>query len=655
AAGECFSGRHAEKTWGLPSKTCRFSPRCSLGTGQTDRSVPDGRLFAIGVGSDVMEKTTAADLLVELLIRDGVELIFGIPGDGINGVMEALRKKESLIRFVQVRHEEGAALAAVAYAKFSGKLGVCLATTGPGAIHLLNGLYDAKMDQVPVLAITGLSYHDLIGTRYQQDVATDRLFSDVAHYSERIMGPFHVQSVVTEALRLARARRGVAHVAFPSDFQDHTFEQDQPSQMNQPGHTSSRWQRPLVVPMAEDLERAASVLNSGSKIAMLVGSGARGAVEEIEMVADLLGAPVAKALLGKDVLPDDSPFTTGTIGVLGTAAMNEADTLFMIGSSFPYVSYLPKPENVRCVQVDIKPENISLRFPAEVGLVGDARLVLRLLVPLLQRKSDRDFLEKTQSKMAEWWKVIDARGSSDEKPMRPQVVAAELERQLPDNAIICGDCGQNTFYLAQNIRIRGTQRFSCSGLLATIGNALPYAIGAQFAYPDRPVIAFAGDGGLTMTIGELATAAKYNLAIKVFVLKNNALGMIRWEQMMYLGNPEYGIELQNIDFARVAEGFGWKAFSVSDARDVARVVQAALQHDGPALVEATVDAFEPLLAGQIRPQQAQMYAEALKRGEPNRQRIGRTLFRDAVEDLEGNRQPVLAAMREKVPELIPHE
>lgn len=606
-----------------------------------------------------MDKRTAADLLVDLLVQQGVEVIFGLPGDGINGIMEALRKRQEEIRFIQVRHEEAAALAAVGYAKFTGKLGVCLATTGPGAIHLLNGLYDAKMDQMPVLAITGLPYHDLIGTRYQQDVATDRLFSDVAFYSERIMGPYHVESVVNQALRTAQARRGVAHIAFPNDFQDQTLDQDKPSQMNQPGHSSAHWNRSVSVPRAEDLKAAAAILNQGKRVAIVIGSGARGAANEIEIVAELLGAPVAKALLGKDVLADDSPYTTGTIGVLGTSAtaevMKAADTLFLIGTSFPYISYLPKPGEVRCVQIDLNPEMISLRFPAEVGLVGDAQTVLGLLVPLLSRKTDRSFLASAQGHMAEWWRVVEERATSQAMPMRPQAVAWELGKQLPENAIICGDCGQNTFFAARHIKIHGTQRFSCSGLLATMGNALPYAIAAQVAHPERPVIAFAGDGGITMTLGELATCVKYQLPIKIVVLKNNALGMIRWEQMMFLGNPEFGIDLQNIDFGLVAEGFGFRSFHVNRPEDLSRVIHSALQHRGPALIEAVVDEFEPLMPGNIRPQQAEHYAEALKKGQPNARRIGITLFRDAMEDVESNRRELLKPLREQVPHLVSPE
>lgn len=604
-----------------------------------------------------METYTAADLLIDLLIGQGVEVIFGLPGDGINGIMEALRKRQDRIRFIQVRHEEAAALAATGYAKFTGQLGVCLATTGPGAIHLLNGLYDAKMDQMPVLAITGLPYHDLIGTRYQQDVATDRLFADVAFYSERIMGAQHVESVVNQALRVAASRRGVAHVAFPNDFQEQTLEEDKVSQMNQPGHSSAQWRPARVVPPPADLERAAAVLNAGKKVGIVIGSGARGAAEEITMIADLLGAPVAKALLGKDVLPDDSPYTTGTIGVLGTAAtaevMNEVDTLLLVGTSFPYISYLPKPDRVRGVQIDNNPESISLRFPAEVGLVGDARTTLRLLVPLLQRKDDRTLLDAAQKRMAEWWGVMETRGTSTDFPLRPQVVAWELGRQLADDAIICGDCGQNTFYAARQIKIRARQRYSCSGLLATMGSALPYAIAAQIAYPERQVIAFVGDGGLTMVLGELATCVKYQLPIKIIVLKNNALGMIRWEQMMFLGNPEYGIELQNVDFAKVAEGFGLESFRVEKAEDVTDVIAQALRSRGPIMIEATVDPLEPLMPGQIKPQQAKHYAEALKRGQPNAHRIALTLFRDAWEDLESNRKTIEAPLKEEVPDLVP--
>lgn len=603
--------------------------------------------------------TTAADSFIDHLLHWGVEIVFGLPGDGINGLMEALRKRREQIRFIQVRHEEAAALAAVGYAKFTGKLGVCVATTGPGAIHLLNGLYDAKLDQVPVLAITGLPYHDLLGTHYQQDVATDRLFSDVAAFSERIMGPAHVASAVNQAVRTAMSRRTVAHIAFPNDFQEHPIDDDTPSQMNQPvHHTSNAWRPPLVVPPADEVKRAADVLNAGQRIAIVIGSGARGAAVEVEDLARALNAPVAKALLGKDVLPDDSPFTTGTIGVFGTSAtaavMQQADTLLLVGTSFPYISYLPKPDRVRGVQIDLNPDMIALRFPVEVGLVGDARETLRMLRPQLRPHPDDSLLQLARSRMAEWWTLMETRGTSTDVPMRPQTVAWELGRQLSDEAIICGDSGQNTLYAARQIKIRGTQRFSCSGLLATMGCALPYAIGAQLAYPGRQVIAFVGDGGLTMSLGELATCVKYQLPIKIFVLKNGTLGMIRWEQMMFLGNPEYGTELQDIDFTRVAVGFGLKTLHVERPEDLPGAIAEALTQPGPVLVEAVVDPNEPLMPGQIRPEQAAHYAEALKRGQPNAQRIALTLFRDAVEDLASpNREMIVTNLRKTVPEITP--
>lgn len=591
---------------------------------------------------------TAADMLVERMISWGIEVVFGLPGDGINGVMEALRKRQERIRFVQVRHEESAALAAVGYGKFSGKLAACLATTGPGAVHLLNGLYDAKFDQIPVLAITGLPYHDLIGTIYQQDVATDRLFSDVALYSERIMGAAHVQTVVDHAIRRALSGRGVAHVAFPNDFQDEAMTESDPSKMNQLGHTAVNFGRVVVRPTSEDLQRAAQVLNAGKKVAIVIGSGCRGARSELEQTAEILAAPVAKALLGKDVLPDLSPYTTGTIGVFGTEptakVMKQVDTLLLVGTSFPYISYLPEVGKVRAVQIDNNPERLGLRFPVEVGLAGDALETLRALIPLLERKRDRTLLEEAKRGMQSWWEVMEKRGTEKVTPLRPQCIAWELDKHLTEDAIVCADSGQNTLYAARHIRMRGGQRFSCSGLLATMGCGLTYAIGAQIAFPKRQVIAFVGDGGLTMVLAELATCAKYKLPIKVIVIKNNVLGMIRWEQMMFLGNPEFGVELQNIDFVKVGEGFGIRAVRAEQFEDVASGIHDLLRHDGPALLEAVVDPFEPLMPGQIKPEQAQNYAEALRKGEPNAHRIGLTLFRDAVEDLAGNRETLTAAL-----------
>jgi pyruvate dehydrogenase (quinone)/pyruvate oxidase len=380
----------------------------------------------------------------------------------------------------------------------------------------------------------------------------------------------------------------------------------------------------------------------------VIGSGARGAREEIEQLAETLAAPVAKALLGKDVLPDESPYTTGTIGVFGTQptgeAMKNADTVFLIGTSFPYIKYLPDAQKVRGVQIDNNGERIGLRFPVEVGLVGDARETLRELLPLLRRKEDRRLLENAQNGMRKWWEVIEKRATSQDMPMRPQAFAWEVGKQLADDAIICTDSGTNTLFAAREIKIRGTQRWSCSGLLASMGCGLTYAIGAQIAFPDRQVIAFVGDGGLTMVMGEIATCVKYKLPIKIFVVKNNSLGMIRWEQMMFLGNPEYGIELQEIDFAKVAEACGAKGLHVERPNELVDAIAEAFRTPGPVLLEAVTDPFEPIMPGNLKPEQAEKYAEALKRGQPNASRIALTLYRDALDDFEENAKALTDAL-----------
>jgi len=603
-----------------------------------------------------MPEKTSADLLIDLLVdRWGVRHIFGLPGDGINGIMDALRKRRDDVQFIGVRHEEAAAFAAVGYAKFSGKLGVCLATSGPGAIHLLNGLYDAKMDQTPVLAISGMQYSDLLGTFYQQDVDTVKLMSEVAVYSERIMGPAHVENVTNLAVRMALGRRGVAHLGFPNDLQEKPAEAARYSMMDVPHHVSQDWRVPIVVPTPPDLQAAADVLNAGNKIAIVVGAGAKDARAEVEQLAETLGAPVAKAYLGKDVLTDDSPYTTGGMGVWGTPPSAEAlrgcDTFLMIGSSFPYYAYLPKPDGVRGVQIDLKPERIGLRFPVEVGLVGDARETINALLPLLKRSEDRSFLTQAQEGMARWRETLKVRGESDRVPMRGQTFAEAVSKQLDDDALICGDSGQNTFWLSRHISIRGEQKTAGSGTLATMASGLPYAIGAQVAFPGRQVVAFVGDGGLTMLMGEIATCVKYHLPVKIFVAKNNVLGLIRWEQMLYLGNPEYGVELQDIDFAKVAEACGASGFHLEQPGEAEGMVALTLRSPGPALCEAIVDPFEPVLPGTLKPEQAEHYAEALTSGTPNAERIGLTLFRDAAEQSPEDVQTLENAFGEKAPGL----
>ena len=604
-----------------------------------------------------MAEKTSADLLIDLLVdKWGVRHIFGLPGDGINGIMEALRKRRSDVQFICVRHEEAAAFAAVGYAKFSGKLGVCLSTSGPGLIHMMNGLYDAKMDMVPVLAISGMQYSDLIGTFYQQDVDTVRLMDNVAVYSERIMGPAHVENVANLAVRMALGRRGVAHLGFPIDLQVKPAAAAHFSSMDVPHHVSQDWRVPIVVPTLPDLQAAADVLNVGKKIALVVGAGAKGARAEVEQLAELLGSPVAKAYLGKDVLTDDSPYTTGGMGVLGTKpsaeALQNCDTFLMIGSSFPYYSYLPKPEGVRGVQIDLQPERIGLRFPVEVGLVGDAAETIKALLPLLKRNEDRGFLTQAQDNMAEWRQTLTRRGEDNRMPMRGQTFAEAISKQLDDDAIICGDSGQNVFWLSRHIAIRGTQKTSGSGTLASMASGLPYAIGAQVAFPGRQVVAFVGDGGLTMLMGEIATLVKYKLPVKIFVAKNNVLGMIRWEQMIYLGHPEYGVELSDIDFVKVAEACGASGFHLEQPGESEGMVALTLRSPGPALCEAIVDPLEPILPGTIKPEEAAHYAEALASGTPNAERIGLTLFRDAQEQSPQDAATVQKALQEKAPEIL---
>src|SRR5688500_15820962 len=367
---------------------------------------------------------TAADRLVDVLIEWGVNVIFGLPGDGINGIMEALRTRQEQIRFVQVRHEESAAFMACGYAKFTGKLGVCLATSGPGGLHLLNGLYDAKLDGQPVLAITGLPYHDMIGTQTQQDVELDKVFADVAKYNVRIMGPEHVESVTHIACRTALAYNGVSHIAFPVDFQDKPVE-NKGSKRNVPGHTSDVFARSARLPDETELRHAADVLNAGKKIVILAGRGALGATDELLQLADTLGAPIIKALLGKAAVPDDSPYTTGQVGLLGTRpsqdAMEQCDTLLMVGTSFPYIEFYPKPGQARAVQIELDPARLGLRYPVEVGLIGDSRKTLSALLPLLYRNDDRRFLQQAQKHMQEWWSLMEDRGTRPDVPMKPQV------------------------------------------------------------------------------------------------------------------------------------------------------------------------------------------------------------------------------------------
>lgn len=579
---------------------------------------------------------TAGDVIVETLMNWGVDTIFGIPGDGINGVVESLRKNKERIRFIQTRHEEAAAFAACGYAKVTGRLGVCLATSGPGAIHLLNGLYDAKLDGQPVLAVTGLQFHDLIGTHSQQDVAVDRLFMDVSVYNERIMGAAHAQNITELACRTALARKGVAHITIPVDIQDQEVKQDIRSQRNKPNHVSNEFAIGARGPTTAELEQAAHVLNEGKRVAILAGRGALDAGPQLEQAAEVLGAPIIKALLGKSCVPDDSPYTTGGLGLLGTLpseeAIEECDTLFIVGSSLPYIEFYPKPGQAKCVQIDIDPTRIALRYPVDVGLVGDCAETLNALLPLLKSKK-KSFLEKAQKRMKDWAELLETRGTAKDMPMKPQVVGYELGRRIPANAIVTSDSGTITTWWARYVPSHRGAIHTCSGNLATMACGFPYAIGAQVAHPNRPVIAFVGDGGFTMLMGELATCVKYNLPIKIFVIRNDELGQIKWEQMVFLGNPEYVTGLQGIDFAAVAKAFGVAGLTIRTPEECGHVIESALAMPGPVLIEAIVDANEPPLPAKVKPTQAVHFAESLAQGTKDWQKIATTVAKDRVREL----------------------
>jgi len=580
---------------------------------------------------------TGAEVLVERLIDWGVEVVFGLPGDGINGIMEALRKRQKEIRFIQVRHEESAAFMACGYAKYTGRLGVCLATSGPGGIHLLNGLYDAKLDKQPVLAITGLQFHDLIGTHTQQDVALDKLFMDVCVYDERIMGPNHVENVTDLACRTALAYKGVSHITIPVDFQEQEVKSLRRSKRNVPHHTSNTYTRMPQLPPSPDLERAADLLNRGKKVTILAGRGAIGAREELEQIAEMLGAPIVKALLGRCAVPDDSPYTTGTIGLLGTKpsqeAMEDCDTLLIVGSAFPYIEFLPKPDQAKGVQIDFDPKQIGLRFPVEVGLVGDSRQTLQALVPLLKPKSDKRFLQQAQAGMKDWWQLMEKRATRRDKPMKPQVVAWELGKRLRNDAIVSCDSGTIATWWARQIRVKEGQMHSLSGNLATMAPGLPYTLAAQIAFPERQCIAFVGDGGFSMLMADFVTAVKYQLPIKVVIIKNNDLGQIKWEQMVFLGSPEYGIDLHPIDFAAFAHACGGVGFSVDDPANCGTAIEEFLNAPGPAVLQAVVDPLEPPLPPQVTAEQALHFAACMARGERDGGKIMRNAIGDRVREM----------------------
>ncbi len=539
---------------------------------------------------------TTADIIIETLIAWGVPVIFGIVGDGIGPLIEAISVRQDKIRYIGVRHEEAAAFMACGYAKHTGRLGACIATTGPGAIHLLNGLYDAKMDSAPVIAITGLTFHDLIDTRFMQDVNTVELMKGVALYNTAVTSPGHALVVADIACRSALSGRGVAHITVPKDVQAMKLSADTPSMEYHGLRTSSSWLPNIAVPGGDQLRQASELLNSGQRVAVLVGQGALAARDEVTQVADRLGAPVAKALLGKAVLPDDSPYTTGGIGHLGTVpseqAMRECDTVLILGSTMPWINFYPKPGQARGVQVDINPDRIGLRYPVEIGLVGDVKATLQALLPILRHKQDRSFLATAQSRMSDWNSLLRRVVASERTPMRPQMAIAALSEALAPDAVISLDCGANTHFAARCLMLREGQRLTGTGLLATMAPGLPYAIAAALAYPGRQSVAIVGDGGFAMLMAELTTAARLNLPVKVMILKNNSLAEVRFEQTD-LGYKPFGIELGPIDFVAFAKACGAAGFHAGTSSELRPAIDAALRGPGPAVIEVVVDPEEP--------------------------------------------------------------
>jgi pyruvate dehydrogenase (quinone) len=566
-----------------------------------------------------------SDFIVQRLASWGVSRLFGYPGDGINGVMGALNRDAHGVRFVQARHEETAALMACGHAKFTGSPGVCLATSGPGAIHLLNGLYDAKMDRAPVVAIVGQSARSAIGGDYQQEVDLPSLFKDVSAYVHTIMTPESARHIVDRAFRVAQAERSVTCVIVPKDVQE--LPAADPAHAHDTIHSGTSTSKPIVVPNEQDLRKAADVLNEGRRVAILVGAGAAGAVEEVVQVAEKLGAGVAKALLGRAVVPDDLPFVTGSIGLLGTKAswdlLMECDTLLMIGSSFPYSEFLPKEGKARGVQIDIDPRRIGIRYPMEVNLVGDARATLQLLLPHVQTKLDRSWRERVVKWNREWRDLARARAMAPANPINPQRVFWELSSRLPDRAILTSDSGSAANWFARDLVLRAGMMASLSGSLATMGPGVPYAIAAKFAHPDRPVIALVGDGAMQMNgNAELLTVAKYckewpDPRLVVLVLHNNDLNLVTWEMRATAGDSEYQAsqELPDFPYAAYADLIGLRGIRVDRPEALGEAWDAALASDRPVVLDVVTDPDVPPLPPHVTLEQAKAFGMALLKGD----------------------------------------
>ena len=586
-----------------------------------------------------MTDKIASELLVERLIAWGVDTVFGLPGDGINGIMEGLRRHKDRIRFVLSHHEEASAFMATGYAKSTGKLGVCLATSGPGGLHLLNGLYDANLDHVPVLAITGMQATTQLGTFYQQEVHLDRVFADVADYNAMITVPVSIPTLVDIAIRTALSRRGVSHITFPVDIQEADPElkpYEGGMGVAREPETAPTYRRPRVLPEQGDIDRAAEVLNGGKNTVVLAGVGALGAREELIATAGTLAAPVVKTLPGKAAIPDDHPLSLGGLGLLGTRpaeeAMEKADTLLMVGTNYPYTTYLP--EKARVVQIDLEPMRIGNRIPVQVPLIGEAKETLSLLQPLLQQRDDLSFLEGLQKGMGAWREDLAALEDAERHPIQPQYVMRVIDRHATGNAILSTDSGTIATWAARHFDIRGERQFMLSGNLATMAPGLPYTIAAQVAHPGRQCIAFVGDGGFAMLMAEFLTATRYELPIKVFICNNGVLGQILWEQMA-LGFPEHGVRWEkHADFAAWATACGGLGLHVEKVNEVEPAVQEALAAPGPALVDIIVNPDEPPMPAKVRYDQAKGFLESFLKGQPRRISIASTVVRDKFEQMK---------------------
>jgi pyruvate dehydrogenase (quinone) len=591
-----------------------------------------------------------SDFLIKRITEWGLKRIYGYPGDGINGIMGALDRADGAVEYVQVRHEEMAAFMACAHAKFTGELGICLATSGPGAIHLLNGLYDAKMDHASVMAIVGQQARAALGGDYQQEVDLMSLFKDVAHeYVHMASTPAQIRHLIDRAIRIAMAERTVTCVIIPNDVQEMPAVET-PPRKHGTIHSGAGYAPPRVIPKDVDLQRAAEVLNAGEKVAMLVGAGALQATDEVIRIADILGAGVAKALLGKAVIPDDLPFCTGPIGLLGSKPswdmMNDCDTLLVVGSSFPYSEFLPKEGQARGVQIDIDAKMISVRYPMEVNLVGDSAETLRALSPLLQRKENREWRKKIEDGVAEWWKLLEARAMIDANPINPQRVFWELSPRLPDNCIIVADSGSAANWFARDLKIRRGMMASLSGNLATMGPGVPYAVAAKFAYPDRVVIATVGDGAMLMNgINEVITLANYwkewsDPRLVIVVLANLDLNQVTWEQRVMAGDRKYELSqrVPSFDFARYAEMLGLTGIRVDKPEQIAPAWEKALTASRPVIIHAVTDPEVPTLPPHITFEEAKKFTESMIKGDPRRGHILKQTFMEAVESFLPHKQ-----------------